>query len=160
VKGRCAGDDVVIGVVEGDVASKHRIALCRDFPSSCRDRCTRRRARPSHWSCWTLSAADFNEIVTMATGGRRVCAGWVGFGVLVRLDLSLDSEPKLAYNAVRGFGKSLQFERLADGKKRDLNGASSDLMLVVRLSTDFMSKHSPARHRGSRQGVDGREHGR
>jgi hypothetical protein len=41
----------------------------------------------------------------------------------------------LALTAIGGVGQSLQFERLADGTERDLNGASSDLsaMPVVAL---------------------------
>jgi hypothetical protein len=45
----------------------------------------------------------------------------------IRFDLLLDVEPVLALAAIGGVGQSLQFERLADGTKRDLNGASSDL---------------------------------
>jgi hypothetical protein len=71
---------------------------------------------------------DFDEMVDYGDWGDGEFV--LGRGILasVSLDLSLDAEPILAFDAaLGGVGESLQFEHLADGMKRDLNGAISDL---------------------------------
>ena len=52
----------------------------------------------------------------------------VGRGILAsgRFDEAVDAEPVLALAAIGGVGQFLQLERLADGTKRNLNGASAD----------------------------------
>jgi hypothetical protein len=60
----------------------------------------------------------------------------LGGGVLtsVCLYLSLDWHPVLPWAAVGRVGESFQFERRADGTKRDLNGASSEFLAVPVIS--------------------------
>jgi hypothetical protein len=77
--------------------------------------------------------ADFNEMVYYGNRDGEFVLG--GILASVRLDLSLDSYPVLAFAAVVGrVRESFQFEHLADGMKRDLNGASSDFMAVPAIS--------------------------
>jgi hypothetical protein len=68
--------------------------------------------------------------------GEFVLGGWILASV--HLDLSLDREPVLASeDAVGGIWESIQFLKcLADGTKRNLNGATSsaDFMAVPVLS--------------------------
>ena len=72
---------------------------------------------------------DFDEMVDYGDWDGEFV---LGRGILasVCFNLALDAEPVLALAAIGGVGESLQFERLADGTKRDLNGASSDLSAV------------------------------
>jgi hypothetical protein len=66
--------------------------------------------------------------------GRRVLSS-------ICLNLSLQHQPVFSFASVGGVGESLQFERLADGTKRDLNGASSHLMAIpVVTSPDPVSE--------------------
>jgi hypothetical protein len=70
---------------------------------------------------------DFDEMVDYGDSDSEFVLGRGSLSP-VRFDLSLDAEPVFALAAIGGFGQSLQFEHLADGTKRDLNGAaSSDL---------------------------------
>jgi hypothetical protein len=71
--------------------------------------------------------------------GQFVLGRWVL--VAVGLDLALDHKPVFSFAVVGGIWESIQFEGLADGTKRDLNGASSDLIaLPVVTSPDPDSK--------------------
>jgi hypothetical protein len=61
----------------------------------------------------------FGEVVYDGYGdGEFVLGG----GVLasVRLDFALESEPVLALDSIGGVCEPIQFQRLADGTKRDL----------------------------------------
>jgi hypothetical protein len=60
--------------------------------------------------------------------GEFVLCRWVL--AAIALNLSLDHQPVFSLAAVGGVWEALQFERRANGTKRDLNGASSDLMAI------------------------------
>ena len=72
-------------------------------------------------------------MVNYGNGDGEFVLGW-GVLTAVRLDLSLDWHPILPWASVGRVGESFQFERRADGTKRDLSGASSDFMAVPVIS--------------------------
>ena len=78
--------------------------------------------------------ANLYQVVDDRDGdGEFVLGRWVL--AAVGFDLPLDHEPVLPLAAVGGVWEAIQFERLADGTKRNLNGASSDLMAVAVVSS-------------------------
>ena len=69
---------------------------------------------------------DIDEVFDYGHGYGKLVLGWWVLAA-VGFYLSLKLQPVLALASVGGVRESLQFEGLADGTKRDLNGASSDL---------------------------------
>ena len=76
---------------------------------------------------------NLDQVVDNGDGDGEFVLGWWVLAA-VGLNLALDHEPVLPLTTVGGVWEAIQFEGLADGTKRDLNGASSDLMAVPIVS--------------------------